>query len=50
MLSPKRASFSDRVAAHPAAARAHVATEAVTRGSETWPATVLRATPSLVRM
>ena len=26
MLSPNRASFSDRVAAHPAAARDHVAT------------------------
>ena len=49
MLSPKRASFSDRVAAHPAAARAH-APDAVTRGSATWPATVLRATPSLVWM
>jgi hypothetical protein len=50
MLSPNRASFSRRVAAHPAAARDHVAISATTRGSLTWPATVFRRMPSLVRI
>src|SRR6201995_3454536 len=38
MLSPNRASRSDRVAAHPAAVRVQVATCSTTRGSETGPA------------
>src|SRR2546430_8126178 len=46
MLSPNRASRSDRVAAHPAAARVQVATCSTTRGSLTCPATVLRGTDS----
>ena len=47
MLSPNRASFSARVAAQPAAARAQTATSAMTRGSDTWPTTVFRRVPSL---
>ncbi len=48
MLSPKRAIRSVRSARAPVAARAHVATRLTTRGSLTWPATVLRATPRRV--
>jgi hypothetical protein len=50
ILSPNLASFSARVAAQPAAARVHVAISDTTRGSDTWPTTVLRRTPSLVWM
>jgi hypothetical protein len=50
MLSPKRASRVARTAAVPAAARAHTPMRAVTTGSDTCPATVLRATPSRVTM
>src|SRR5580704_11335836 len=49
MLSPNRASRSDRVTAQPAAARVHVATCPTTRGSVTCPATVLHGTESLVK-
>lgn len=48
MLSPKRASRSDRISACPIAARVHAAMRAVTVGLLTCPATVLRATPSRV--
>ena len=50
MLSPKRASFIERVAAQPLAARAHVPMDAVTAGLLAWPTTVLRGTAMRLRM
>src|SRR3954453_3079994 len=50
MLSPKRASRSERAAAAPAAARTHAPPPAGPRGSDTCPATVVRDVRSRVRM
>ncbi len=50
MLSPNRASFRVLSSARPAAARTQEPILAATDGSLTWPATVLRATPSRVWM
>ncbi len=49
MLSPKRTRRRLRSARAPVAADTHVRTRRVTSGSFTWPATVLRGTPSRVR-
>src|SRR3712207_44475 len=48
MLSPKRASRSERAAAASVAARAHEPTRERTRGLDTWPATVVRGMRSRV--